>query len=111
MSQESNVSNIHNTVSSNDPQLNKISRTVGVARSLSAMTSGSPGAHENRSPDSQQWPTTTYFPVTSLAFSLSTTMGCWAPYLDGEELWRQETGEMERSRDSKQVSVEWRLPR
>ena len=57
-------------------QTDSVTRTVGVARSLSAMTSGSPGAHEKRSPDSQQWPTTTNFPVASLAVSLSTTMGC-----------------------------------
>lgn len=45
------------------------------------MTSGSPGAQENRSPDSQQWPTTTYLPVSAEGVFLSTTIGCCAPYL------------------------------
>ena len=55
--------------------------TWGVVRSLSAMTSGSPGAQEKRSPDSQQWPTTTYLPVSAEGVFLSTTIGCCAPYL------------------------------
>lgn len=65
-----------------DKQTDSVTRTVGVARSLSAMTSGSPGAQEKRSPDSQQCPTTTNFPVASLSVSFNTTIGCWAPYLN-----------------------------